>query len=205
MNKLSGGLLAMCVVMSAVDDDARAQVDLLQKGQDLLGTYGGNVGAQDALSTDEIAAGLKEALRVGSETVVAQLEQTNGFNGDPAIHIPLPGSLDSVKSTLGTVGMSSMLDDLELRLNRAAEAATPKAKTLFFEAIDEMTLDDVQAYLSGAGRCRHQILSKQDVPAARQGNGAACRPEPVPGRCSPILRQDDGTLRLDPLRPRRQG
>ncbi len=169
MNKLSGGLLAMCVVMSAVGDDARAQVDLLQKGQDLLGTYGGNVGAQDALSTDEIAAGLKEALRVGSETVVAQLEQTNGFNGDPAIHIPLPGSLDSVKSTLGTVGMSSMLDDLELRLNRAAEAATPKAKTLFLEAIDEMTLDDVKRIYNGPDDAATRYFqSKMSRPLAKE-------------------------------------
>jgi hypothetical protein len=169
MNKLSGGLLAMCVVLSAVDDDARAQTDLLQKGQDLLGTYGSNLGAQDALSTDEIAAGLKEALRVGSETVVSQLGQTNGFNGDPAVHIPLPGSLDRVKSTLGKVGMSSMLDDLELRLNRAAEAATPKAKSLFLQAIDDMTLDDVTRIYKGPDDAATRYFqSKMSQPLAKE-------------------------------------
>lgn len=169
MNKLSGGLLAICLVLSAVDDDARAQVDLLQKGQDLLGTYGGNLGAQDALSTDEIAAGLKEALRVGSETVVSQLGQTNGFNGDPAVHIPLPGSLDRVKSTLGKVGMSSMLDDLELRLNRAAEAATPKAQSLFLQAIDDMTLDDVERIYKGPDDAATRYFqSKMSQPLAKE-------------------------------------
>lgn len=169
MNKLSGGLLAMCVVLSAVDDDARAQTDLLQKGQDLLGTYGSNLGAQDALSTDEIAAGLKEALRVGSETVVSQLGQTNGFNSDPAVHIPLPGSLDRVKSTLGKVGMSSMLDDLELRLNRAAEAATPKAKSLFLQAIDDMTLDDVTRIYKGPDDAATRYFqSKMSQPLAKE-------------------------------------
>lgn len=169
MNKLSGGLLAICLVLSAVDDDARAQVDLLQKGQDLLGTYGGNLGAQDALSTDEIAAGLKEALRVGSETVVSQLGQTNGFNGDPAVHIPLPDSLDRVKSTLGKVGMSSMLDDLELRLNRAAEAATPKAQSLFLQAIDDMTLDDVERIYKGPDDAATRYFqSKMSQPLAKE-------------------------------------
>ncbi len=126
-------------------------VDWLQKGRDLLGSSTLNSGstASKALSTDEIAAGLKEALRVGSERVVAQLGKTDGFNSDPQIHIPLPENLQKVQSALSKVGMSSMVDDLELRLNRAAEAATPKAKKLFGEAIKEMTMDDVKAIYQG--------------------------------------------------------
>ena len=76
---------------------------------------------------------LKKALRVGSDLVVNQLGTTDGFNADPNIHIPLPNSLKKVQSTLDKVGMSSMLDDLETRLNRAAEIATPKAKELFLQ------------------------------------------------------------------------
>jgi len=45
--------------------------------------------------------------------------------------------------------MGSMLDDLELKLNRAAEAATPKAKALFLQSIQQMTLEDAQAVYSG--------------------------------------------------------
>lgn len=104
---------------------------------------------QQALDSDEIGGGLKEALKVGTETVVANLGQTDGFNSDPQIHIPLPGKLNKVKKALGKVGMSSMLTDLELRLNRAAEIATPKAKGLFLQAIKDMTLDDVMAIYKG--------------------------------------------------------
>jgi hypothetical protein len=45
--------------------------------------------------------------------------------------------------------MSAMLDDLEVRLNRAAEVATPKARDLFLQAIADMTLEDAKAIYSG--------------------------------------------------------
>ena len=53
------------------------------------------------------------------------------------------------EDVLGKIGMDSMLVDLETRLNRAAEAATPKARQLFITAINEMTLDDVMAIYNG--------------------------------------------------------
>lgn len=104
---------------------------------------------EQVLSTDEVGAGLKDALTVGTETVVANLGTTGGFNLDPQIHIPLPGQFDQVRSILGKFGMDSMLTDLELGLNRAAEVATPKAKSLFLNAINDMTLDDVMAIYKG--------------------------------------------------------
>ncbi len=88
-------------------------------------------------------------MRVGTETVVGQLGQTDGFNADPAIHIPLPENMKKVKSALAAVGMSSMMDDLELKLNRAAEQATPPAKELFWKSIEDMTLEDVKGIYNG--------------------------------------------------------
>ena len=102
-----------------------------------------------ALSNAEIGKGLREALRVGTERLTGQLGRTNGFNNDPQVHIPLPDSLRKVQSTLKRFGMSGMADDLELRLNRAAETATPKAKKMFWDAISAMTLDDARGILNG--------------------------------------------------------
>ena len=104
---------------------------------------------EQILSTDEVGNGLKEALRVGTETVVGNLGSTDGFNLDPQIHIPLPSQLDQVKSLLGKVGMDSMLTDLEVRLNRAAEIATPKTRGLFVQAINDMSMDDAMAIYKG--------------------------------------------------------
>ena len=101
------------------------------------------------LSIDEIGAAFKDALRIGSENVVEKLGSVDGFNTDSAVHIPLPKGFDTVKTVLNKVGMSQLTDDLELKLNRAAEAATPKAKALFLQAIREMTFEDVKNIYEG--------------------------------------------------------
>jgi hypothetical protein len=118
-------------------------------GQGILRGDGSSAPSPTSLPTSEIAAGLKDALKVGIDRVVAQLGQPGGFNSDPAIHIPLPGSLENARGMLDKVGMAGPLDELELRLNRAAEEATPKTKELFIQAISEMTLDDAKAIYNG--------------------------------------------------------
>ena len=57
-----------------------------------------------------------------------------------------------------------MLDDLELRLNRAAEAATPKAKELFGQAINEMSIDDVQKIYQGPDDAATQYFREKMTP-----------------------------------------
>ncbi len=120
----------------------------MDKGSQLLKSLGGSEAASE-LTVEEIGAGLKEALKVGSQNVVSQLGTTDGFNKDSDIHIPLPKSLDTVKKMLDKVGMSYLFEDLELKLNRAAEVATPRAKQLFFDAIAQMTLEDVKGIYNG--------------------------------------------------------
>jgi hypothetical protein len=121
------------------------------------------------LTSEEIGRGLKDALRVGSETVVAQLGRQDGFNADPDIHIPLPQQLATAKNWLGKIGMASLLDDLELRLNRAAETATPRAKKLFFQAIGEMTFDDVmQIYNGPDDAATRYFKDKMSTPLAEE-------------------------------------
>ncbi len=111
-----------------------------------------------ALSESEIADGLKEALKVGTETVVSQLGATDGFLADPDIHIPLPKSLERAQKRLDTIGLGNLGNDLEERLNRAAEAATPRARALFVSAIQDMTLDDARGILNGPDDSATQYL-----------------------------------------------
>jgi hypothetical protein len=96
--------------------------------------------------------------------VVQKLGQTDGFYKDPQIHIPLPGKLATVKSALDKVGMGSFADDLELKLNRAAEAATPKARELFLNAISEMTFEDGRQILNGPEDAATQYFRKTMSP-----------------------------------------
>jgi hypothetical protein len=77
--------------------------------------------------------------------------------------------LNNVKFLLGKVGMSSMLDDLELKLNRAAEVATPKAKELFAQAISEMTFEDVMNIYNGPDDAATRYFQeKMTPPLARE-------------------------------------
>ena len=103
----------------------------------------------DSLNYGEIGEAFKQALQIGTENVVGQLGTIDGFNTDPTIHIPIPEELTIVKSALAKMGMQSIVDNLELKLNRAAEEATPKAKDLFMQAITEMTFDDLKNIYEG--------------------------------------------------------
>jgi hypothetical protein len=141
------------VLQSLLPQSAQAQTDWLKSGKDLLGNMTGaqeqKTSLPDGLTDTQISSGLRDALKVGTQNVVGQLGKMDGFNADPSIHIPLPESLRQVKSALAAIGMSAMADDLELKLNRAAEEATLPAKELFLNAIESMTLDDVKGIYEG--------------------------------------------------------
>ena len=139
------------------------KADWLSKLKDSLGKQD----TDQSLSTEEVGGGLKEALRVGTDTVVANLGQEGGFNLDPQIHIPLPKQIDQARKIMSRLGMDSMLVDLEDKLNEAAEVATPKAKQLFMDAINDMTLDDVMAIYKGPEDAATQYFrSKMSAPLA---------------------------------------
>lgn len=140
--------MVLCVALligATYTQGAHAQ-SFLEKLKALVGI---DKDATQSLSQSDIARGLKEALQVGTQTVVSNLGKLDGFNADADIHIPLPPSLNRAKSLLAKVGLDSAGDDLELALNRAAEAATPRAKALFMQAIKDMTLNDVTAIYKG--------------------------------------------------------
>lgn len=136
------------VAISLAGANAAAEGSWLDKGASILKGMATDSKAEK-LSTGEIGGGLRDALRVGTERVVQQLAKPDGYNADPTIHIPLPEQFSAVKSVLDKIGMGGLLADLELKLNRAAEAATPKAKKHFWEAIEQMTFEDARAIYEG--------------------------------------------------------
>ena len=134
---------------------------------------GGNLNLQSALNsaglaaplTDgEIGAGLKEALKIGTARVVAQVGAPDGYYADPAIRIPLPGDLDKVHDVLTRIGLNALTADLELKLNRAAERAAPEAKAVFWQAITEMTLRDVRTIWQGPDDAATQYFRGKMTP-----------------------------------------
>ncbi len=155
--------LLVCVIMVGCTT-AQADGSWLDKGKELLDNNS-DADATGALSVGDISAGLKEALKVGTAKVVGQLGKPDGFNTDSAIHIPLPEKLQSARKWLNKAGAGDRLDELELQLNRAAEAATPKAKELFITAISEMSIEDAKKIYSGpANSATEYFKSKMTAP-----------------------------------------
>jgi hypothetical protein len=103
----------------------------------------------DAISNPEAVSGLKAALEKGSGAAVDLLGRTDGFFGNSAVKIPLPDSLKKYEKLMRNFGMGKYADELELTMNRAAEAAVPEAKKLFVDSIKKMTVQDAKGILSG--------------------------------------------------------
>jgi hypothetical protein len=141
---------------------------LLDQGASLLNTLNkssSETGSSDgsdsvSLTNNEIVSGLKEALEKGAGTVISQLGAQNGFNSDSSIHIPLPSYLSKAQLLMDKAGLGAYADDVELKLNRAAEAATPKAKALFVNAISQMSFEDAKSILNGADDAATQYFKK---------------------------------------------
>lgn len=159
-------LLPLALLLSSCNTTQATQ-EALRIGQALLNA--GTLSSNSAITQTDIVAAFKQALSIGTGNVVQQLGVTDGFNLDPKVHIPLPSSLAKVQDTLDTVGLSFMLDDLETRLNRAAEIATPHAKELFVDAISQMTFDDVMTIYNGPqDSATKYFQSKMSSPLAQQ-------------------------------------
>lgn len=110
---------------------------------DLLGDLGGD------LDEKTVAAGLKEALRVGTERTVDRTGKVDGFFGNQILRIVMPDELKTAASALRTVGMNEQVDQFELAMNRAAERAAGEAATVFIDAVSAMTVMDAFSILQG--------------------------------------------------------
>jgi len=140
--------IALFIILPLMPISLKAEANWWEKAKSILENLNEGKG-QDELTVAEISQAFKEALHIGTENVVNQLGSLDGFNADANIHIPLPEGLNNVKDMLSNIGMSKRFEDLELKLNRAAEVATPKAKALFWDAITEMTFEDVKTIYNG--------------------------------------------------------
>jgi len=101
------------------------------------------------LTTDEIAAGLKEALSVGAEQSGKKLSSLDGYFGNAAIKVLMPEEAKKVEQKLRSLGMGKQVDQAILSMNRAAEDAAKSAAPIFINAIKQMTIQDAMGILKG--------------------------------------------------------
>ncbi len=117
---------------------------LLNKAKDAVS------GKPIGLGNDEIIAGLKEALTVGTEKGTSMLSKENGFFGNDLLKIVLPPDAQKIEKTLRSVGFGKQVDDAILTMNRGAEEACKEAAPIFVNAIKKMSVQDAVGILKGA-------------------------------------------------------
>lgn len=109
----------------------------------------GDILGDEELTTEQVAAGLKEALVKGIGSGADQASKVNGFLGNPAIKIPFPPEVQQVEEKLRQLGLGSQVDQFIETLNRGAEEAAKEAKPIFVSAIKSMTIQDAWTILKG--------------------------------------------------------
>jgi hypothetical protein len=112
------------------------------------------------ISNRDAIKGLKEALTRGGQTAVARLGVENGFFGNDRVKIPLPPPLRKMEAVMRSIGMDRHADELVLRMNRAAEAAVPEARTLLVEAVKKMSVQDAKGILAGGEDAATQYFKR---------------------------------------------
>lgn len=106
-------------------------------------------GGLAAITQQEAASGLRQALEQGAATAVSLLGRPDGFLGNPQVRIPLPPAVQKVESMMRMVGMGAQADELVTTMNRAAELAVVEARPLLVDAVRRMSVQDAKGILSG--------------------------------------------------------
>jgi hypothetical protein len=115
----------------------------------LTATPGLAAGAPAAPTPQDSTAALRAALTQAAQQSVARLGAPDGFLGNPAVRIPLPGKLAKGEKMLRAVGLGDEADELIVAMNRAAEAAMPEAKSLLVDSVKQMTIQDATQIVTG--------------------------------------------------------
>jgi hypothetical protein len=135
--------------------------------QDIKGAVKGVLGSASggaAGGQGDAAAGLKEALAVGTGNAVQTLSKANGYFGDAAVKILVPEKLRTAVELLRKSGYQKEVDDFVLSMNRAAEQAAPKARPIFEEAVRKMTFEDAQKVLNGGNTAATDYFKAKTTP-----------------------------------------
>ncbi len=134
-------LISVLVFLSIQSVEAQLIKDVLNKVS--KNTSG------SSLSNEDIISGLKEALRVGTDSSTKKLSKLDGFFGDAAIKILMPEEAKKMEKTLRSFGMGSLVDKAILSMNRAAEDAANGVGDIFWNAIKQMSIKDGLQILRG--------------------------------------------------------
>ncbi|MFZ4068896.1 MAG: DUF4197 domain-containing protein [Caulobacterales bacterium] len=138
-----GLVLGGCVSADAQTSSQRQSVI-----ERVVGVLTGKPG-RGPVTQREAEQGMRAALGAAADAAAVRLGAVDGFWGAPQFKLILPGALGAAQIRLRAFGMAAPLDDLELKMNRAAEAAVAQSKPIFLAAVRDLTISDGLALLRG--------------------------------------------------------
>ncbi len=116
---------------------------------------------KQALTETDVIAGLKQALKVSTDTAVKHLAITNGYYGDALVKIGLPPEAQTILTNINKIpGGQKLVNDLEMRINRSAEEAAKEAMPIFSNAITGMSISDAWGILRGTDTSATHYLKR---------------------------------------------
>jgi len=115
----------------------------------------------NGLGQEQVVAGLREMLRTGSQNAVKEVGRQDGFLENAEIHLPLPQTLDKAAQGLRKLSLGALAEDLEISMNRAAEAAAVEATPVLEQAIEKLDFQDAAGILAGGEDAATQFFRKQ--------------------------------------------
>jgi hypothetical protein len=111
------------------------------------------------LTESDVVTGLKEALITGAKNSAGILGAQDGYFGDAAVKILLPDDANVIINNLSKIpGGDKLVQDVVLRINRAAEDAAKEAAPIFAGSIKVMTIKDAFNILNGPDNAATQYL-----------------------------------------------
>ena len=111
------------------------------------------------LTENDVVSGLKEALITGAKNSSAILGAQDGYFGDATVKILLPDDAKVIIDNLSKFpGGDKLVQDVVLRINRAAEDAAKEAAPIFAGSIKQMTIKDAFNILNGTDNAATQYL-----------------------------------------------
>ncbi len=112
-----------------------------------------------ALTEGDVINGLKEALVTGAKNSAEKLSAVDGYYGDAAIKILLPDEAKTIVDNISKIpGGDKLIQDVILRINRAAEDAAKEVVPIFVNSITQMTIQDAFGILKGADNAATNYL-----------------------------------------------
>ena len=129
--------------------DAQSLKGLKNKALNLKNNLKNTSKSIPAITEDEAATALRDALNNGINNSVEIVSKVDGYLQNPEIKLPFPPDAKKIEDRLRSLGLNKLVHDAILFINRAAEDAATEAKPIIIQAIKNMTVKDAINIVKG--------------------------------------------------------